>query len=381
MKICFFTSTLAKGGAERVISNLSNFLINNEEIEKVDIINVHNTEIAYKLDKRINVYTVDKKYVQYEKLINNHKGIMKFFLHVKKYFNNLKRRKNLKKMIKKFDYDVIISFLIEPTFLILSLKKYIKCPIIISDRNDPNIEYNNFRKKYLMKKLYPIADGYVFQTNDAKKYFDKIINKDYDVIANPVNDEFIMESFKGEREKNIVTVGRLETQKNHLLLIKAFEKIKDKYKDYKLIIYGEGSLRKELENYISKNNLNKRVFLVGQVDNVKDKIYKSSLFVLSSDYEGMPNALIEAMCLGLPVISTDCPCGGPRTLIKNNESGILVPIKDESEMSIAIEKVLTDKNYAKMLGENASKIADEVSNEVINNKWLKYIKKVTKEGK
>lgn len=381
MKICFFAATLTKGGAERVISNLSNFLINHREIEKVDIITVFNSDIAYELDKKINVYTIDKEYKEYKNLVNSGTKLKRFIFKVKKYFQNIKRKIILKKMIRSFDYDVIISFLPEPSFLILSLKKLIKCPIIVSDRNDPNIEYKGIRKNYLMKKLYPMADGFIFQTKDAQNYFENIIHKEYEIIANPVNDDFIVNSYVGEREKNIITVGRLEEQKNHLMLIKAFEKIRDKYKNYKLIIYGEGSLKTQLQDYISKNNLDNQIVLAGQIDNVKDKIYKDSLFVLSSNYEGMPNALIEAMCLGLPVISTDCPCGGPRSLINNKENGILVATGDEDEMSKAIDIVLSNKELSVKIAQNASKLSNEVSSEVINNKWLNFIKKIVKESK
>lgn len=381
MKICFFAATLTKGGAERVISNLSNFLINHREIEKVDIITVFNSDIAYELDKKINVYTIDKEYKEYKNLVNSGTKLKRFIFKVKKYFQNIKRKIILKKMISSFDYDVIISFLPEPSFLILSLKKLIKCPIIVSDRNDPNIEYKGIRKNYLMKKLYPMADGFIFQTKDAQNYFENIIHKEYEIIANPVNDDFIVNSYVGEREKNIITVGRLEEQKNHLMLIKAFEKIRDKYKNYKLIIYGEGSLKTQLQDYISKNNLDNQIVLAGQIDNVKDKIYKDSLFVLSSNYEGMPNALIEAMCLGLPVISTDCPCGGPRSLINNKENGILVATGDEDEMSKAIDIVLSNKELSVKIAQNASKLSNEVSSEVINNKWLNFIKKIVKESK
>lgn len=381
MKICFFTAALTKGGAERVIANLSNYLVNQEEIEKVDIITVFNSDVAYELDKKINLYTIDKKYKEHKYLVNSGTRIKRFIFKVKKYFQNIGRKLILKEMTKKFDYDVVISFLPEPSFLILSLKNLIKCPIIISDRNDPNIEYKGIRKNYLMRKLYPLADAFIFQTEDARDYFKDIIHKDSEIIANPVNDNFITESYKGEREKNIVTVGRLEEQKNHLLLIKAFEKIKDKFENYKLIIYGEGSLRNELQDYISKNNLENNIILAGQIDNVKETIYKASLFVLSSDYEGMPNALIEAMCLGLPSISTDCPCGGPKYLIKNNENGILIPTKDEDAMSKAIETVLSNKELSDKLANNASKLSNEVSSEVINNKWIKFIKKIAKEDK
>lgn len=379
MKICFFTSTLCKGGAERVISNLSNAMINNNEIEQIDIITMYNTDVEYKLDDRVKLYSLDKKYVGYKKLLNNHKGLIKFLKRVLKFLCNIKRKKTLKKMISSSDYDVIISFFPEPSFMLLSLRKYVKCPIIVSDRNDPNIEYSNVRSKWLMRRLYPLADGFVFQTTDAKKYFDNIFEKKYDIIFNPVNDKFIIERYEGKREKTIVNIAKMTNQKNQMLLIKSFEKIMEKYNDYNLIIYGEGPLRDNLQKYINNCNLKNRVFLPGKIDNVEDAIYKSSLFVLSSDYEGMPNALIEAMCLGLPVISTDCPCGGPKMLIENNKNGILVEVGNIKALSDAIEKVLNDEDFATEIGKNASKLSQIVSSDVINDKWIKFIKKIIDE--
>ena len=229
-----------------------------------------------------------------------------------------------------------------------------------------------------MKKLYPLADGIVFQTPDAKKYFDGIVNSNYEIIPNPVNDLFIKNPYSEERKKVIVNVGRIEGQKNQLLLIKSFEKIMDKFPDYKLIIYGEGSKKEELIKYINERKLNNRVVLAGQVDNIYDKIYDASLFVLSSDYEGMPNALIEAMCLGLPVISTDCPCGGPKMLIKDGVNGFLVPVNDENIMSETISRILADDKLRKELSINASKLKEMVSSNVVNQKWLKFIQTIAK---
>lgn len=125
-----------------------------------------------------------------------------------------------------------------------------KVPTIVSVRNDPKIEFKTKKDKTLMKLLYPKADGYVFQTKDAEEYFNDKIKGKSEIIPNPINPYFIEKSFEGERDKKIVSVGRLEYQKNQEMLIKAFSMLPKKYKDYKLIIYGEGRLRKQLEDLV-----------------------------------------------------------------------------------------------------------------------------------
>lgn len=380
MNICFFITTLTKGGAERVISNLANGFSENST-NKIEILTMYNTKIDYDLNKNIVINSLDEKYVDPYKLQNNSRGIKKLIKHILKFFKYIQLKKNLRKYMKNKEFDVVVTFLPEPSFMILSQKKYVKSKIIISDRNDPKEEYNTIRTNHLMKKLYPLADGFVFQTDDAKHYFDKIIKCESKIILNPVNEKFIKEPYLGKREKNIINVGRLEKQKNQMLLIKAFEKIKDDICDTKLIIYGEGSLKSYMQDYINENNLKDRIFLMGQADNIEDKIYKSSLFVLSSSYEGMPNVLVEAMCLGLPVISTDCDCGGPRMLIKNEENGILVSNNNGEELGNAMKMVMKNEKLAAKLSQNAHSISKIVNKKVILNDWDSFIKKIVKRKK
>jgi len=358
MNIMFSTGCLKKGGAERVISNLANYFINDN---KVSIVTTIKGEQYYELDKNINVYSLDQG-----------SNIENFLI------KNVKRIRNLKKIINKVKPDIIVSFLPEPSYRLLFLKIFNKnLKVIVSVRNDPKIEYKNIISKLVMKLLYSKADGFVFQTEEAKNYFSKKIKNKSTIIPNPVNKNFICEPFFGKREKTIVTVGRLEKQKNHELLINAFSKIANKYRDYKLIIYGDGSLRTNLEEQIQRLKLENRVILAGQVDEIHKVIYKSGLFVLSSDYEGMPNCLLEAMALGIPCISTDCPCGGPKEIIDNGINGILVPTNDVSKMSKAIEKIILDDDkkisYSK---ESNKKISLNFNPEVINKKWKDYIKRV-----
>ena len=261
------------------------------------------------------------------------------------------------------------------------MKKIRKIPVIVSVRNDPNVEYKSKINNLVMKILYPLADGFVFQTEDAKNYFNKKIQSKSVIIPNSIKETFIQrEIYTGEKDKIIVNIGRLEKQKNQELLIEAFNDVKDEFLDYNLYIYGEGTLKENLKNKIKEMDLENRVFLKGEVENIEEKIEKSSVFVLSSKYEGMPNALMEAMALGVPCISTDCPCGGPKFLIQNGVNGILAKVDKKEEIVQGIRKILSDENFANDISKNAIKIREKLNPKVINFKWKNYIEKIIKEN-
>lgn len=362
-KIVFCIDSLEKGGAERVVSVLAN----NLSIENnVSIMTIVKEKPQYKLNDNINLIEIGKK----DKKINN--PIMKKILLLHRI---IKRTKIMRKKFNLIKPDIIISFLPEASFMsiIANRKKY---KLIVSDRNDPTKEYNNLIYYILMKLLYSKANGFAFQTNDAMEYFNNKINlknKKVDIIVNPVNPSF--ENYKNvvNRKKKIVSVCRLTEQKNIDLLIDAFYDLREKYKDYKLIVYGEGFLRDRLEDKIAKLKLTDQVKFPGIVDDVANKIYDSSLFVLSSNYEGIPNALIEAMVLGLPVIATDCPCGGPRMFIKNGENGYLINVNDKEDLKKKIQLILDNTDIQNKISINAKKIINEVRVDTIIDKWKKFI--------
>ncbi|PWX16158.1 hypothetical protein CYK66_10205 [Clostridium perfringens] len=171
-------------------------------------------------------------------------------------------------------------------------------------------------------------------------------------------------------------MGRLHKQKNQKLLIDAFSRIADEFFDYSLEIYGDGELRPELQRQIQSYNLEKRIFLKGTRKNIHSSIYDASLFILSSDYEGLPNALIEAMALGIPCISTDCKPGGAREIINDNEDGLIVKINDAEALSYAIKYVLENSDFADKLSKNALKNISRFDSKVIYNNWSDYMKKL-----
>lgn len=356
MNIVIFTMSLDRGGAERVITNLCNQCLIVEH--KITILTCVNSSSQYPLDKQVQHLCIDR--LKEEKEQNK---LVRF----------VRRRKKLKQILDGLSIDVMLSILPEPSFLALSLKKRYSFPMIVSVRSDPAMEYAFLPYYFMMRVLYPRADGFIMQTEGAKGYFPKEIQKKAVVIPNPINMDAVRMPFAGERKKEIVAVGRLTKEKNYPLLIQTYRKISKKFSEYKLLIYGEGTLRKELEVLIEKLGLQEKVILAGQKDDIFEQIYGSSLFVMTSNHEGMPNALMEAMALGLPVIATDCPCGGPRFLIENQKNGILVETNDEDALAEAMVRILTDKVFAKRLGNEASRIAEMLNPKDIYQKWEDYI--------
>ena len=161
-------------------------------------------------------------------------------------------------------------------------------------------------------------------------------------------------------------------QKNQKMLIEAFSKIHSNYPEYQLVIYGEGKLRHQLQEQIDLLGLQERISLPGSRSDVLEQIKDASLFVLPSDFEGMPNVLIEAMALGLPCISTDCPCGGPRELIQNGVNGILISVGDVEALACEMSKVLDDSEMSALLGKNAVQIREKLNMEKIGKEWLTF---------
>lgn len=371
MKILFCINSLVKGGAERVVSNLANYFSSENEVTIMTLVNY---DIEYVLKDNISIVKLDRKKVDPYKEKNK---LIKYISKIPKLISRIFK---MKKQIKKIEPDIIISFLPETSFLVLFNKRK-KDKVIVSVRNDPKIEYSSKIYYFIMKKLYPRANGFVFQTPDAREYFNNIIKCYSKIIPNSINPIFISDSYAGNRKKEIVSVGRLVEQKNFDLLIDAFYMLSEKYKEYKLIIYGEGKLRNKLEEKIKDLGIQDKVILPGIVDNVKEKIYRSSVFVLPSLYEGMPNALMEAMALGLPVISTDCPCGGPRMLITNNINGKLVSVNDKEIMKEAIEEIIKNEEFSRKLGKEASKISITLNPENINREWKDFIESILEKNR
>ncbi len=353
MRITLFISALSGGGAERVTCNLSNHL--SDLGHEIKILTMGDTAAAEPLRENI----------QYLPLLQ--KGEKGNWL-----LNNIKRILRLRRYMKKQSVDAYVVMLPIPTQLMLRFSGLTKAPIIMSERVDPKI-YSARTKKEL-RRLVSRSAGAVFQTEEAYEWYKPHLKKTTPiVIPNAINPSFIRLPYTGEREKVIVGAGRLNAQKNFPLLIFSFARIAEKFPEYKLVIYGKGSLLESLQSLANEKGIGDRVEFPGFVSDMPAKLEKASMFVLSSDYEGMPNALMEAMALGVPSVSTDCGGGGARFLIKDGENGLLVPQKDEEKMAEAMEKILSDEAFAKKISANARKLQETLAPEKIYGEWEKFI--------
>lgn len=356
MKIMFYINTICHGGAERVICNLAT------QFSECG----HSCILVTSFSRSLE-YTYGSKVCRVNLFEN---PIETNFL-----FRNIRLVKQLRNLLADEQPDVLISFMAEPNFRAIIASMGLKNKVVISIRNDPNKEYGNIMTRMLSKLLFRCADGIVFQTEDAQKWFPKAIQKKSKIIYNQVDEVFYNTKFEGECH-DVVATGRLVPQKNHKLLIRAFSAIADKISD-NLIIYGEGGLRCELEKLIADLHMENRIFLPGCVENVAEIISSAKLFVLSSSYEGMPNSLMEAMALGLPCISVDCPCGGPRMLLGDAENIYLVPPDNVDAFSKKMYIILTDKEENNIARKYAVEKSRQFHPEIVIKHWLNYLFLIT----
>lgn len=351
----FYINALSRGGAERVIINLATkFVENGDRVILVTAYIDKHEYIGLKNIERMVLFPEGRK----NGLINN----------LKRQYSLIHRLRNL---LKKEKPDIAISALKESNFRLILTTLGLNTKTIISICSDPKHEYPKLTHQLLAKSLYLFASGIVFQTEDAKKYFSKNIQKKSRIIMNQIDSRFFENKFTGESH-DIVAVGRLVEAKNFELLIKSYAKIAS-YTSENLYIYGEGSLRERLQHVVDENGLKERVFLPGIIENVAETIRSAKLFVLSSNYEGMPNALLEALALGLPCVATDCPCGGPNMLIEDGVNGLLVPINDEELLAEAIKKILGDEQYARRMGKEAALRASKYNPDIVFEQWSNYV--------
>ena len=346
-KLLIVLGSMGRGGAERVISHISNYLA--EKGWQIWIAVLLSGKVGYQLHP--NVQIVDLSGATQSRI----KRLPYWF-------------SSLRKLTAQVQPDSILSFAARINVIVQMACLGQNKKIIVSERNDPYMDGRSKLVDLLTSLLYPRAKAVVFQTKRAASYFSMLKLQNSVIIPNPV---FIQHGKKAEHKGKIVTVGRLTQQKNQQMLIDAFAEIKKRFPYAELHIFGEGEFREALTSKAKALGLSGCVFLPGNLKDVHVHIADAGIFVLPSDYEGLSNALLEAMAIGLPCISTRC--AGAEDCIVHGESGLLVDVGDKDGLTQAMVRMLEDDAFRAACGARAEQAAKAFSADVILPQWENII--------
>lgn len=358
MKIVFVTSTLTSGGSERVMSLLANEFA--DRGYRVTIVCLNKQIVFYPINENVTIIFAEKE---------THSSFL------------LNKITWLRKCVDDRKPDVVIPFM-EAVYCVTLLSLIgVPVPVISSERIDPR--KSPFIRNILRRIFLPLTTHLVVQTEKIKSFYPSFIRKKTSVIYNPVNDSvFNLPSFQGstgERQNRIISIGKLYPQKNHGMMIRAFAKIADEFPDWQLVIFGEGPLRESLESRVESLELQGRVLLPGRTEHVIEELRKSKVFCFSSDFEGMSNAIIEAICMGLPIVTTNV--SGATELVEEGKGGYVVPCGDVDQFAQALQKVMSSCDLQEMMSVVNLKKAAIFKLDTIVDQWEQLIKKVVQESK
>lgn len=283
---------------------------------------------------------------------------------------NWRRLTTLRQALQDSKPDAVISFLSATNVRVLLATAGLNLPVIVSERGDPNRRSISWAWRWLRAAIYPFAKASVAQTDYARDYFHGLIRRHCLVIPNPV----LMPKKPAPRtSKTVVGVGHLVQVKGFDVLVRAFGRIAQNHPDWRLRIWGHGAERERLLALATELGIEDRLELPGLTDQPGAWTSEASVFVLASRHEGFPNALLEAMASGLPVIATDCPVGGPRAMIIPGQNGLLVPNEDETAMADALDQLLTDETLAARLASAARERAEDFAMDKVMARWTELV--------
>lgn len=358
-KIAFYIGSLRKGGAERVFVNLAKYF--QTEGYRVVMVTQYQREDEYDLPDGIERILSD---IEEEKVSAS------------RVINFLKRLNKLHAIWKEQEADVVLSCIGKNNFMAVVTTMGTKTKAVVSVVGEAKEEYPSRGMRMLADFLFSRAAGVILQTERSRSFFCGGVGDKAVILPNSLNPAFVRPRFEGVREKTIVSVGRMDANKNHEMQLRAFAALKDKYSEYTLEIYGDGELRSNIEETAAQLGIAERVLLPGVVQDVAERICRASLFLLTSYSEGVSNALIEALALGLPVIATDVPSGGTEELMEDGVNGLVIPAGDQEALTRAMDRLLGDSDYAERLGREAAKIQERLAPERVNPLWKAYFEEV-----
>ncbi len=361
-KIVFHLNNLEQGGSERVVTNLAGRFA--AEGYEVIVATEEKAENEFALDSRVR-----REIIGLKKEDEGKGRLTKVYL----------REKYLREFVKRENPDVLIPFAHKADYRALQAVRGTNIPVVVAIRTYPARHYNTRLDKILIRRLFPRAAGGVYQTAQQRDYFKPYLQEGTRIILNPVNPKYVGVPKPEHREKIVIQHARLVDFKNQPLLVDAFMKVHERHPDWRLEIWGGDSrdgTKEILENKIASYHAESFVRLCGPSDELEKIIPHAGVYAFSSEWEGLPNSLIEAMALGMPIVATDCPCGGPAEIIENGVNGLLIPMKNPDAMADAVCRLIEDREKAERLGMEARKIVERCGEDVIYRQWKEYLEGV-----
>ena len=333
MKILFVVTHMSSGGAERTVSYLSSYLAENGH--DVEIVKISKDEPFYPINSRVKLISLNISNSNENRIGNTYLAVKRFV--------------SVNRQIAKEKPDVVFCMMAEIAKYILMAHKKKGFILITSERSNPIYNHST-----LKDRVFSQSDGIVFQTQRAMDYYPDNIRKKGCVIHNAVGNDYVYSvGTICDRKRKIVAIGRTVPEKDYCTLLHAFSIVLQSHPDYVLEIYGKEVQPEKatLDIICEKLCVSDKVVFKGEQKAAIIQAADAACYVLSSKSEGMPNALMEAMAVGLPCVSADCP-NGPAELIDNEKNGLLVPVGDYNAMARAIIRMIDEPEFAKKCGDN-----------------------------
>jgi glycosyltransferase involved in cell wall biosynthesis len=356
---------MSSGGAERVAATLANAWSKRDHVVKILATYSGRSDCFYALRAGVSMeYLADKVEVRPAAS--------------KRY---VRRLLALRREIAVFHPDVIVSFLANVNVAAVLANAGNAAPLVISERTDPFVMPRPQSLRMMCRLLYRFADALIVQTEVVAAKFARtgFAASRLEVIPNPVSNEFIgvSRSRQPSGECRLLAVGRLDDQKQFDLLVEMFATVSGEFPNWTLRVVGEGPGRGRLQSLVDRYGLAKQVKFPGQTPDIAGEYEQADVFVLTSQYEGFPNAMLEAMATGLPCIAFDCP-SGPREISDNGRVAVLVKPGDRRGFEDALRRLMSNPGLRTSLGCDARQSVNaRFAEEAVLPVWEKLFDRLT----